>query len=85
MYIIGKTGTGKSTLIENMAISDIRMGYGICLIDPHGDLAERIIDFIPQSRIEDVIYLNPADLEHPIAFNGHMTVIGGQYNGGKRL
>lgn len=69
MYIIGKTGTGKSTLIENMAISDIRMGWGLALVDPHGDLAERILDFIPEKRIEDVIYFNPADLEHPIAFN----------------
>jgi len=69
MYIVGKTGTGKSTLIENMAIADIRMGCGLALVDPHGDLAERILNFIPEKRIEDVIYFNPADLEHPIAFN----------------
>jgi len=69
MYIIGKTGTGKSTLIENMAISDIKMGYGLALIDPHGDVAEDILDFIPETRIQDVIYFNPADLEYPIAFN----------------
>jgi len=69
MYIIGKTGTGKSTLIENLAISDIKMGYGLALIDPHGDLAEDILDFIPEKRIEDVVYFNPADLEYPIAFN----------------
>lgn len=69
MYIIGKTGTGKSTLIENMIISDIRAGNGLALIDPHGDLAEDILHFVPKRRIEDVIYFNPADMEYPIAFN----------------
>ena len=69
MYLIGKTGTGKSTLIENMAISDIVNGYGVALIDPHGDMAEEILDFVPKKRIKDVIYFNPADLDNPIAFN----------------
>ena len=69
MYLIGKTGTGKSTLIENMAISDIKDGHGVGLIDPHGDLAERILDFIPENRLNDVVYINPGDLEYPIAFN----------------
>src|SRR4030042_4355895 len=69
MYIIGKTGTGKSTLIQNMAISDINQGNGMCLIDPQGDLAEEILNFIPTHRINDVIYFNPSDLEYPIAFN----------------
>src|SRR4030042_4272523 len=69
MYIIGKTGTGKSTLIENMAISDIKNGYGVALIDPHGDMAEEILDYVPKKRIKDVIFFNPADLENPIAFN----------------
>lgn len=69
MYIIGKTGTGKSTLIQNMVISDIREGNGLCLIDPHGDLAEGILDFIPKKRVKDVIYFNLADLEYPIALN----------------
>ena len=69
IYIIGKTGTGKSTLIENMAISDISNGYGVALIDPHGDMAEEILDYVPKKRIKDVIYFNPADLENPIAFN----------------
>ncbi len=69
IYIIGKTGTGKSTLIQNMLVSDIRQGKGIALIDPHGDLAEGILDFIPKERIEDVIYFNPADMEYPVAFN----------------
>lgn len=69
MYVIGKTGTGKSTLIENMVISDMRAGNGLALIDPHGDLAENILHFIPEERIDDVIYFNPADIEYPIAFN----------------
>ncbi|HUU50972.1 MAG TPA: type IV secretion system DNA-binding domain-containing protein [Nitrospinota bacterium] len=69
MYIIGKTGTGKSTLIKNMAVSDIRSGNGTALIDPHGDLAEDVLNFIPKKRIKDVIYFNPGDLEFPIAFN----------------
>jgi len=69
IYIIGKTGTGKSTLIENMAISDIKNGNGLALIDPHGDLAEDLLNFVPKKRIADVIYFNPADLEYPIAFN----------------
>jgi len=69
MYIIGKTGTGKSTLIENLAISDIKNGYGLALIDPHGDMAEDILNFIKKKRIKDVIYFNPGDLYYPIAFN----------------
>ena len=69
MYIIGKTGTGKSTLLGNMIISDIKAGHGVALIDPHGDLAEEILDYIPDHRIEDVIYFNPADNEYPVPFN----------------
>ncbi len=69
MYLIGKTGTGKSTLLRNMVISDIRDGQGVALIDPHGDLVENILDFVPEHRIEDVVYFNPADSEFPIAFN----------------
>lgn len=69
IYCIGKTGVGKSTLIFNMAIADIEQGKGIGIIDPHGDLAEQIIDYIPKERIEDVIYFNASDSEYPIAFN----------------
>jgi len=69
MYLIGKTGMGKSTTIENMIVDDIRKGKGVALIDPLGDLVERVIDFIPSYRINDVIYFNPADLDYPIAFN----------------
>lgn len=67
--IVGKTGTGKSTLIQTMISHDAEQGYGFALIDPHGDLAETVLDAIPQSRINDVVYCNPADLEFPIAFN----------------
>jgi hypothetical protein len=69
VYIIGKTGTGKSTLIANMVINDIRNGEGVAIIDPHGDLCETILDYIPSYRINDVVYLNPADLEHPFSLN----------------
>jgi hypothetical protein len=69
IYLIGKTGTGKSTLIKNMAISDLEAGKGLALIDPHGDLAEDLLNFVPKRRIKDVIYFNPADLEYPIPFN----------------
>lgn len=69
MYLIGKTGMGKSTILENMIIDDIRAGKGIMVVDPHGDLAEKIVDYIPQSRVNDVIYFNPADIDYPIAFN----------------
>lgn len=69
MHIIGKIGTGKSTLIQNMVISDINEGNGLALIDPHGDLAEDVLNFVPRRRIKDVIYFNPADIDYPIAFN----------------
>ncbi len=69
VYIIGKTGTGKTNLIENMVISDINAGHGVALVDPHGDSAEKIIDFIPPHRVNDVVYFNPADDEYPIGFN----------------
>jgi hypothetical protein len=69
MYIVGKTGTGKSTLIQTMAGHDIEAGYGLALIDPHGDLVEAILDSVPAGRVNDVIYFNPADLEYPLPFN----------------
>ncbi len=68
-YTIGKTGMGKSNLMENMAIQDIQNGNGIAYVDPHGEGAEKLLDFIPSNRIKDVIFLNPADLDFPIAFN----------------
>ncbi|MCW3105985.1 MAG: ATP-binding protein [Segetibacter sp.] len=69
IYVIGKTGVGKSTLLLNMAISDIQKGKGLCIIDPHGDIAETILHHIPAHRLDDVIYFNPKDIERPIAFN----------------
>ncbi|MBI3232234.1 MAG: type IV secretion system DNA-binding domain-containing protein [Candidatus Doudnabacteria bacterium] len=69
MYLIGKTGMGKTTLMENMVIQDIKNGYGVCFIDPHGDSVQRILNSVPSGRVNDVIYFNPADLESPIAFN----------------
>ena len=68
-YSIGKTGTGKSTLIENMALDDIYKGRGVAVVDPHGDLIKRILQRIPNHRINDVIYFNPTDREYPVAFN----------------
>jgi len=69
MYVIGKTGMGKSTLLENMAIQDIRNGEGMAFIDPHGSAIDTLLDFIPENRIKDVVYFAPFDLEQPIAFN----------------
>ena len=69
MYFVGKTGTGKSTVLENMIYQDIRAGHGVAVVDPHGDLAEKTLDFVPASRINDTIYFNPSDVEYPFAFN----------------
>ncbi|MEK7567309.1 MAG: type IV secretion system DNA-binding domain-containing protein [Patescibacteria group bacterium] len=69
VYVIGKTGMGKSTLLENMAIQDIQNGEGLAFIDPHGKTAEYLLDFVPEHRIKDVLYFAPFDLENPIAFN----------------
>ncbi|HVZ11424.1 MAG TPA: type IV secretion system DNA-binding domain-containing protein [Patescibacteria group bacterium] len=69
VYVIGKTGAGKSTLIANMAIDDIRKDRGIGIIDPHGDLSEIIMDYIPKRRINDVVYLEPFDTERPFTLN----------------
>ncbi len=69
MYVIGKTGMGKTNLLENLAIQDIQHGHGVAFIDPHGDTAEKLIRAIPPSRINDVIYFNPSDQDFPVAFN----------------
>lgn len=68
-YLIGKTGTGKSTLLENMIYDDIKEGRGVAVVDPHGQLIEHVLQFIPEDRIKDVIYFNPADHDWPIGFN----------------
>jgi hypothetical protein len=69
LYILGKTGMGKTTLLENMALQDIYNGYGVCFIDPHGDSSEYILDRIPEHRLADVIYINPSDTDFPIGLN----------------
>lgn len=69
MYIIGKTGVGKSEFLKDMAVQDIRAGRGLAVVDPHGDLVEEILPLIPPERAEDVIYFDPSDLERPMGFN----------------
>lgn len=69
MYIIGKTGTGKSTLIANMAINDMKNGEGMAVVDPHGDLTDILLDYVPANRINDVALLDPADLGYPFYLN----------------
>jgi len=69
LWAIGKTGTGKSTLIANMAIDDMKKGRGIAIIDPHGDLSDTIMNYVPASRINDVIYFNPIDRDRPVRIN----------------
>lgn len=69
VYIVGKTGMGKTTLLENMVLHDIYAGHGVAYIDPHGDTADNLLDFIPEHRMKDVVYFNPSDLDFPIGFN----------------
>lgn len=69
LYVVGKTGMGKSTMLENMLISDIRNGYGVGIVDPHGDLSQKLLSFIPSNRVNQVVYINPADADWPTAFN----------------
>ena len=69
MYVVGSTGMGKSEFLKAMAIQDIEAGRGMCFIDPHGDTADDLLDYIPENRIKDVVYFDPSDLENPIAFN----------------
>ncbi len=69
MYVIGKTGMGKSTLLENLAIQDIQSGEGLCFIDPHGSTASKLLDYVPEERIKDVIYFAPFDMDYPLGFN----------------
>ncbi len=68
-YCLGKTGMGKSNMMESMAIQDIQAGRGVAYVDPHGEGATKLLDFVPAKRINDVVYLNPADLDYPVAFN----------------
>ena len=69
MYILGKSGTGKSVLLSNLIVQNIQNGEGVCVVDPHGELVEEILGLIPENRIKDVIYFNPADTDFHIGFN----------------
>lgn len=69
VYVIGKTGMGKSTMLENMAVQDIVNGEGICFIDPHGKTADLLLEYVPKERIRDVIHIAPFDIDFPISFN----------------
>jgi type IV secretory pathway TraG/TraD family ATPase VirD4 len=69
LYVVGKSGSGKSTVLFNLAMHDIMAGEGIAVIDPHGDLAEAIIEAVPPERTHEVCYLNVADTEYPVGFN----------------
>lgn len=69
MYVVGKSGVGKSTLLENMAIQDIQNGEGVAVLDPHGSFAEKMLDYVPEHRIKDVVYFAPFDTENPVSFN----------------
>ena len=69
VYVIGKTGMGKSTLLENMAVQDIQNGDGMCFIDPHGKTADLLMEYVPKERIRDVIWIAPFDTDYPISFN----------------
>ena len=69
MYVIGKTGTGKSAMLQNMIVQDISNGEGVCVVDPHGELVEGIMERIPPERMKDVVYFNPADTDYHLGFN----------------
>ena len=69
VYVIGKTGVGKSTLLENMSVQDLQNGEGFAFIDPHGSAINTILDYIPENRVNDVVYFAPFDMDNPISFN----------------
>ena len=69
LYLVGQTGTGKSTLLKNMIIQDMRLNHGVALIDPHGDLVEELLNFVPKHRTNEVVYFNPDDTENPVGIN----------------
>src|SRR5687767_2230165 len=69
MYVIGKTGTGKSTLLERLVLSDIEAGEGLVLVDPHGDLVERVVARVPEHRKGDVVFLDVPDSRQPFGYN----------------
>ena len=69
MYVVGGTGNGKTTMLKYQIVQDIQNGKGVAVVDPHGDLAEELLEHIPEERIKDVVYINPDDLTHPVGIN----------------
>ncbi|TSC89331.1 MAG: hypothetical protein G01um10145_488 [Microgenomates group bacterium Gr01-1014_5] len=69
LYVVGKTGSGKTKLLELLVIADILQGHGCCFLDPHGDSADEILKYVPEARIKDVVYINPTDRDFPVGFN----------------
>jgi hypothetical protein len=69
MYVVGKSGVGKSTLFQTMAIQDIRDGAGLCMLDPHGETIDKVLEYIPEERIKDVVYIDPSDADMPVGLN----------------
>ncbi len=69
LYTVGKSGSGKSVFIQNLAIQDVINGEGVCIVDPHGDFAEYVLQHVPKERADDVIYFNPSDVDRPIGLN----------------
>ncbi len=69
LYVIGQTGTGKSVFLENMIVQDLQEGKGVCVIDPHGELVGKMLDFVPRHRLQDVVYFDPGDIERPMGLN----------------
>ena len=68
-YVIGQTGTGKSSMLTTMIRQDLKNGNGVCVIDPHGELVEELLPFVPRERADDVIYFNPSDTDRPMGLN----------------
>ena len=75
IYTVGKSGVGKSKFLELLIRQDVAYGQGICLIDPHGDLIENILDFVPEERVNDVVVIDPSDINFPISFNPLLNVV----------
>lgn len=69
MYVVGQTGTGKSTYLENLALQDMLEGRGFAFVDPHGDTVEKLLSMVPKERTEDIIYFSPADMDYPLGLN----------------
>src|SRR4030065_1012943 len=69
MYLVGKTGTGKTTVFKNMIVQDMQNGEGVAVLDPHGDLVKELLDFVPAERGNDGVHFDPSDTERPVGLN----------------